>query len=186
MLISVSPDERMTGGPMMKNRKAIALVSVGLVAGLALGSVGIASAATTEPTGSTVAACGYRIGQSIRDAGGRLVDVLAKMTDQTTAEIAAERADGKSIADIADENGVKSSAVVDEALKARTTLLEQAVKDGTMTQDAADAALTQMTTRLEERVTSDQTGRPDWAGGGRGAGAGNGTCGGICDGTGSI
>ncbi len=174
----------------MKRSKSIALVAVGLMAGLILGSVGFAYAAPVDAQPSNpVLASGLHLGQSIRDAGGRLVDVLASMTGLSTDEIQAERADGKSIVDIAEANGVSGDAVVDSALDARTTALDAAVKAGTITQEQADACAAQMTERVTERATTDEVGPPSWAGGGRGAGgrgagggmgAGNGACDGTC------
>jgi len=174
----------------MKKGKSIALVTAGLVAGIVLGSVSFATAAPADYTPTnTVAACGLQIGQSLRDAGGRLIDILADLTGLSTDEIAAERADGKSIATIAEENGVESDAVVDEALALRAEVLAERVADGTLSQEDADAMLEMMTDRLDERVTTDEVGPPSWSGsqgrggqgmgggqGMRGAGAGTGVC----------
>lgn len=169
----------------MKHSKSIALIVVGLVAGIILGSVGIASAATAEstPTGS-VAACGLQMGAAIKGAGARLVDVLAGLTGQSVADIQAKRADGQSISDIAQAEGVDSATVVEKALAARKAILDERVAAGTLTQAQADAAYAQMADRLSERVNSTATGRPSWAGqgggacGGQGGGMGAGACGG--------
>ncbi|MDZ4655912.1 MAG: hypothetical protein U1F44_08565 [Coriobacteriia bacterium] len=173
----------------MKKSKSLVLVTAGLVAGLVLGSVSLAAAAPADyaPTNG-VAACGLQIGQSLRDAGGRLIDILADLTGLSTDEIAAERADGKSIATIAEENGIDSGAVVGEALSLREELLNERVADGTLTQEQADAMLAQMTERLDERVDTTEVGPPSWSGGQgmkgqgtggqgmRGQGAGTGVC----------
>jgi hypothetical protein len=172
----------------MKKGKSIALVTAGLVAGIVLGSVSFATAAPADYTPTnTVAACGLQIGQSLRDAGGRLIDVVADLTGLSTDEVAAQRADGKSIATIAEENGVESDAVVDEAMSLRKAALDERVADGTLTQEQADAMLEQMTERLGERVDTTEVGPPSWSGGQgrggmgggqgmRGAGAGTGIC----------
>lgn len=172
----------------MKKGKSIALVTAGLVAGIVLGSVSFATAAPADYTPTnTVAACGLQIGQSLRDAGGRLIDILADLTGLSTDEIAAERADGKSIATIAEENGVESDAVVDGALELRKDVLDERVADGTLSQEDADAILENMTERLDERVETTEVGPPSWSGsqgrggmgggmGMRGAGAGTGVC----------
>lgn len=168
----------------MKRDTSIARAVVGLVAGLVLASAGFAYAAPTDAQpANPVLASGLRLGQSIRGAGGRLVDVLASMTGQSTEAIQAERADGTSIAQIAQANGVKTDAVVAKALEARKAVLDAKVKDGTIDQATADAAYAQMSERVTDRVTSEAVGAPSWAGGGRGSGggmggrgAGNGTC----------
>ncbi|MGB4592803.1 MAG: hypothetical protein WBI63_03380, partial [Coriobacteriia bacterium] len=164
----------------MKHSKSIALIVVGLVAGIILGSVGIASAATAESTPtSSVAACGLQMGAAIKGAGARLVDVLAGLTGQSVADIQAKRADGQSISDIAEAEGVDTATVVEKALAARKAILDERVAAGTLTQAQADAAYAQMADRLSERVNSTATGRPSWAGqGGACGGAGAGACGG--------
>ncbi|MDZ4167792.1 MAG: hypothetical protein U1E08_08900 [Coriobacteriia bacterium] len=158
----------------MNRSKSMALVTAGLVAGLVLGSVGVSYAATESETTNPVVCSGIRMGEAIRGAGARLVDVLADLTGLSTDEIVAERADGNSIADIAEANGVATETVVDSALEARKVLLDAKVADGTITQDQADVAYSQMTERVTDRVTTDETGRPAWASQGRGAGSGQG------------
>ncbi len=154
----------------MKYRKALALVALGLVAGLVFGSVGVSYAQTESDTTNPVVCTGIRMGEAIRGAGARLIDVLADLTGLSTDEIAAERAAGSSIADIAEANGVSGDTVVDEALAARKAILDAKVADGTITQEQADFAYDRMSGRVTERVTTTETGAPSWAGGGRGQG----------------
>lgn len=159
----------------MKTGKVAILVAAALVAGLALGSVGIASAATTATTGPIAGFAGI-----CRTAGASLADVVAKLTGQTTADVYAERKAGKSFATIASEKGVSSDKVVSEALAARKTALSAAVKAGTITQAQADLMYDRMDDRIPARINSaapagcDGTG----SGAGRGAGAGRGMMGG--------
>ncbi len=168
----------------MKTSKKVALIAAGLVAGLVLGSIGAAFAAAPASTATTTAAgAGYGIGASLRGAGGRLIDVVAKLTGLSVDDVRAKRASGQSIADIAKAEGVEASAVVDEALAVRKAVLDAKVASGDLTQDQADAIYAQMRERLTERVTTTQTGRPSWAGqgrGGQGRGAGLGCGGGAC------
>ncbi|MDI6692542.1 MAG: hypothetical protein QMD76_04440 [Anaerosomatales bacterium] len=163
----------------MKHSKSLALIAAGLVAGIVLGSVGLAAAApasTTTPAPQTtgvLSAC-IGMGQAVRGAGARLIDVLADLTGLSTTDIQAKRAAGESIADIAKSEGVDPDDVVAKALEARKALLDQKVADGTITQEQADAAYAQMQERLTERVTTTATGRPSWAGQGQGLGGGRG------------
>lgn len=156
----------------MSKGKAFALVAAGLVAGLVLGSIGVAGAATAPAATSSQSASAapewcpspvWRAGQAVRDAGGRLIDIVADLTGLSTDQVAAKRADGQSFEQIAESEGVSSDDVVAEALKVRKELLDQKVEDGTITQQQADAMLENMKTRLTERVTST-----DARGGGRG------------------
>jgi hypothetical protein len=166
--------------------KALMLVAVGLVAGLVLGSVGVSYAATETETTNPVVCAGIRMGQAVRDAGGRLVDVVADLTGLSVDEVQAQRAEGESIADIAEANGVAAEDVVADALAARKAILDAKVADGTITQEQADVAFDQMSERLTERVSTDEVGPPSWSGQGRGQGMGQGmgqgqgACAGSC------
>lgn len=159
----------------MKKGKAIALVAVGLVAGLVLGSVGISYAATDTQSQGCLG-LGVKMGQGIRDAGGRMIDIVAELTGLTVEEVQAARADGESIAGIAEANGVSSDDVVSAALDVRKEVLDAKVAEGTITQQQADAALERMSERIEARITSTDTGGVGrgGCGGGRGAGRGAG------------
>lgn len=163
---------------MMKS-KGIALVGLGLVAGLVLGSLGVSYAATS--TEDATASCGVQggIGRAVRDAGGRLVDVVADLTGLTVEEVQAQRADGKSAADIAEASGVSKDAVVDAALASRKAVLDAKVADGSITADQADAAYARMTERVTERVTSSEPGSSGACGEGAGQGRGRGRMGGL-------
>jgi hypothetical protein len=165
----------------VNKKKIIALASTGLVAAMVLGTAGMAYGA--ETTGPLFGS-GARMGQAIRDAGARLVDIVADLTGLSVEEVQAQRAEGNSAAEIAEANGVSTETVVDEALAARKTILDAKVADGTITQEQADAAYAQMSQRVTERVSTEESGRPSWAGGGsasgRGMGGGQGACGGTC------
>lgn len=168
----------------MKNGRIITAVAGAMVAGVVLGSVVsgfAASSGSTSTTGSVVAACGaagLRLGATMRESGGRLLDVVAKLTGQTTDEVAAERQAGKTFTQIAADKNVSSASVVDEAMKVRATVLDAKVKSGDITQEQADAALANMKTRLADRVNSVNTGC-NGAGGGGGMGGGRGAGGGC-------
>lgn len=163
----------------MNKKRIAAMIAAALVVGVVGGNVASGwaapakSAAGTSTVASAVASCGLGLGASMRTAGGRLADVVAKLTKQDVADVTAKRAAGASWTTIAKDKGVSSSAVVDEALKVRATALADRVKAGTTTQAQADAALATMKTRLTERVASTDA-SCDGTGGGRGAGRGNG------------
>lgn len=168
----------------MNKRSVLALLSAGLVAGLVFGSVGAAYAATD--TSANPLGAGARMGQAIRDAGGRLIDILADLTGLSVEDIQAERAAGNSISDIAEANGVSTDTVVSDALAARKAILDAKVADGSITQEQADLAYEQMTERVTERVSTDEVGAPSWSGsatggrGGRGGMGGQGLRDGSC------
>lgn len=165
----------------MNGKRWMAAVAGALVAGLVLGSVVSGYAATTPSAAQTSApGLGLRLGAAMRDSGGRLLDVVAKLTGKTTTAVVAERQAGKTFSQIAAESGVSSSKVVDEALKTRQQILATKVSAGAITQAQADSALTTMKTRLTSRVDTVNTScNGTGSGGGRGAGAGRGSGGGM-------
>lgn len=175
----------------MKRSRAFALATAALVAGLALGSIGIAQAApATDPATGQTLGYGLRIGYALRDAGGRMVDILADLTGLSTTDIHDRRVAGESVADIAKSENVDPSSVVDKALEVRKEVLDQKVADGTIDTATRDQILSTMSDRLNERVNSTQVGgygRGGGMGGGMGGrGMGAGACGGACDGTGPV
>jgi hypothetical protein len=147
---------------------------MGLVAGNVASSFAATATTTNAGTGT-----GLRLGATMRDSGGRLLDVVAKLTGTSTDAVVAERKAGKTFTQIAAAKNIKASAVVEEALKVRTTVLAEKVKSGAITQTQADAAAANMKTRLTTRVDSvntacDGTGSGSGAGGGKGGGRGMG------------
>jgi uncharacterized membrane protein YgcG len=177
----------------MKMSKSMAIGAAGLALGLVIGGISTASAASTAATGTTSAnpivgvalGLGLRLGKTMRDSGGRLADVVAKLTGSDVADVQTAREAGTSFADIAKDKGVSAETVVDEALKARKELLDAKVADGSITQEQADAALANMETRLTDRVTSTDARTGGQGGGRRGGGGGNcGTGGGGAGGCG--
>jgi len=157
----------------MKRGTTIALVSGALVAGLALGSVGIAFAAPSTSTAGTTG-FGTRMGTVMRQAGGTIADIVAKVTGQSTTDVYTAREDGKSFADIAAAKGVSADTLTADVLAARKTALDAAVKAGTVTQAQEDTALANMKTNVPAKIASDAPSTCTGAGPGSGAGRGNG------------
>jgi hypothetical protein len=161
----------------MNAKRITALVAAALVLGLVAGNVASSFAAT--PTTSAPTSAALRLGATMRESGGRLLDVVAKLTGSTTSAVVAERQAGKTFTQIAAAKNISSSAVVEEALKVRATVLTEKVRSGAITQAQADAAAANMKTRLTTRVDSvntscDGTGSGSGADGGKGGGMGGG------------
>lgn len=165
---------------MFGSKRLAAVLASGLVAGVVLGSVstGFAGTVTNSAPAQAVASCGAGLGGAVRSAGGTMLNVVAKLTGQTPAQVATQRASGKTFAQIAAGKNVGSAAVVGEALKVREQVLATKVKAGAITQSQANAALSTMKSRVTQRLTDpsacDGTGTGAGAGAGRGAGAGSG------------
>lgn len=104
--------------------------------------------------------------------GGRL-DLAAAATalDMTEEELrTALAADGTTLADVADEQGVEVGVLVDALVQAQQERIAQAVEDGRLTQEEADERLADLEERVTEGVNSDDRGDRHGHGGPGGAG----------------
>ena len=110
----------------MKKSKIAILVAGALVAGLTLGGLGIANAATTASHKATVAANASMKGVSP-------VATLSRMTGLSVKKIQKLRHKGQSYASIATSMGVEPTAVVDQMLASRQAHLDALVAAGRMT-----------------------------------------------------
>jgi transposase len=75
---------------------------------------------------------------------------IAKALGITEAELRTEVQTGKTIAQIAQAKGVSLNTVVDAVVAAETERLKQAVTDGRITQEQADAKIEQLKTNLPQ------------------------------------
>lgn len=147
-----------------------------MVAVLSLGVAVPAFAATTATTETPGWAGGVCRGT------GAVADAVAEFLGLAPEAIAAERAAGQSLADIAEEQGKDAGGLVKTILSAKQDQIQQAVADGQLTQDRADTMLETMTERVTERVADPAMGPRGGDGGSRGGmgrGVGGGTGGGM-------
>ena len=97
-----------------------------------------------------------------------LVTVVAGALGMTTEDLVAELQDGKSIADVAAEQGVELQAIADAYIARRTEGLDAAVEEGRITQEQADWMLEHMSEEVLEHLEGEMPL------GGRGPGCGHG------------
>jgi hypothetical protein len=83
---------------------------------------------------------------------------VAEALGVTTDELYALRAEGKSIAQIADDKGVALEAVTATMLQTHKAALDARVAAGTVTQEQADAMLGFMQTRIDAMVQATGVG----------------------------
>jgi hypothetical protein len=173
-------------------KKATGLVAAGLVAGLALGSIGVATAATVSDTSASTTSTaqaaagtfdGHKGGPGKHgDGRGDIAEALAKLSGLTEAEIHARRDAGKSYAAIAASKNLTTDALVAETVKIETAECDAQVKAGTMTEAEKTQVLTGIEARLKTEIASTEIGRGP---GGRGhGGPGDATTGSSTTGTG--
>ena len=130
---------------MFRFKKYIGLAAlVAIVAALGISSLAAAQGTTTPtPTAPTAPAAprgGFGFGFRLHSQAA--LDAAAKALGMTSDELSAQLWGGKTLADLASAKGVDIATVkkaVDAALVAETkTAIQQAVKDGNMTQAKAD------------------------------------------------
>ena len=156
---------------MRASRKKWGFVVVGAVAVLTLGVIAVASAAGTQtatPSPSASAQAGQAHtpdfdgdgphgdagGGRIHGGGpGDLPEALADLSGKDVSEIMAQRAAGKSFAEIAEAEGVSTDELLAEATRIETAELDAAVKAGTMTAAERTQELSGLQARLEAAVT---------------------------------
>jgi polyhydroxyalkanoate synthesis regulator phasin len=83
---------------------------------------------------------------------GVALDEAAKALGIDLDELRTELQDGKTLAQIATDHHVDIQQVIDALKAAAKAKLDQAVKDGRITQEQADSRLTEMTDRLNDLV----------------------------------
>jgi len=157
---------------MTSSRKKWGFITVGLVAALSLGAIGVAGAATTKkatpsPSASAKAGTGHipdgdraghlpdgdHVGRGGHGGGGDLAQALANLTETSVSDIMTQRAAGTSFASIAQAKGISTEALLAEATKIETAELDAAVKAGSMTDAQRTQELSTLQTYLQEELT---------------------------------
>lgn len=92
------------------------------------------------------------LGHMGRGAHVALLDIVATELDLTLDEVRSALADGTTIAELAEANGVDVQVIVDAAVARAEEWLQTAVDSGRITQEQADAMLAQMAEHLAEQV----------------------------------
>lgn len=91
---------------------------------------------------------------------------IATALDMTVADLQSALQSGKTVAALATEKGIALQTIVDALVAEQKTLLQQAVTDGRLTQEQADARLAEVQTQLPTQLSIAFT--PGMRGGGRG------------------
>ncbi len=116
--------------------------AVVLVVAIALGAVGMAAAQGPDNARPRVPAARERVLAAVMTA-------VQDMTDLTRADVIAGVADGSTLAELLQAQGVDPQTVSDAAKAALTAEVEQALADGNITQEAADTALANLDDALD-------------------------------------
>ena len=157
---------------MTSSRKKWGFITVGLVAALSLGAIGVAGAATsnkaTPSPSASAKAGGTHVPDGDRDGqtpdgdhagrgghggGGDIAEALANLTKTDVSDIMAQRASGTSFAAIAASKGISTQALLAEATRIETAELDAAVEAGQLTDAQRTQILAGLQARLKEELT---------------------------------
>lgn len=183
----------------MKNNRWLALLGTAVV----IGSVALAGipAAKAMAAGGPPAGAGGQAVQNVERGGygmglgrinGGMASAVAKYLGIDISSLIAERHAGKSMVQIAEDNGKTEQELVDYVAGQRSEQIDQLVTGGKITQEQADQHKQFMTERVKANLNRTSVGpnRPDGAGrgaygqgskgAGKGMGAGFGARAGFC------
>ena len=158
---------------MKKGLKLLGL-ALGLVALMALTLGGTVFAA--DPAGADdeeQSSCAGYGGHGFLGEGNVCSDTVSELLGLTTDELCDLRQEGKSLAEIAAEQGVAVDELVEAIMAEKIEAVQARVDDGTITQEQADLMIQQMAERTELAVNRTTTDPAQWhMGGGYGKSSG--------------
>jgi len=146
----------------MNKKISIGLGIFALTLMLGVGVSSVMAADTSSSSGTLISRCG----QSIQKRYGMMSDTITKLLGMSQEEIQAERDTGKKLTEIAQEKNVSEETLIDSMSAVRKQNLDEAVKNGYMTQEQADERMEWMKEKIK--------------GGSCDGGFGHGGCGGGC------
>ncbi|MFC2040518.1 hypothetical protein ACFLTW_05060 [Chloroflexota bacterium] len=142
----------------MKNKSKMLLLALTIVSIItAIFAAGVVSADEPETTATPAPVCseyGVRFGPRAAFGLGAVTDLVGL----TPEEVAAERQAGKSLVDIAADNGVGEDELVAAVMAVKTEAVQAKVEAGVITQDQADLILARMQERTVEAVNRTEVG----------------------------
>ena len=156
----------------MLKKIAISISAILAVAVLALFTVGSVYAQGPNPP-LPEAPLGNAWGR-VCNGAGVVSEAITSLLGMTQEEIYAERSSGKTLSDLAAEKGITDQQLIDAIVEGRSEAINQAVTDGSITQEQADWMLEKMETTVPLMITRP-FGQGRMGGGMRGFGGG---CGG--------
>jgi len=128
---------------------------------MALTLGGTVSADTPEETDVQAYCAGYGW-HGFHGEGEVCSETVSELLGLTPEEICDLRQEGKSIAEIAADQGVTVDELVEAIMAERTVAVQARVDDGTLTQEQADLMIQRMEERTELAVSRTATGPTEW------------------------
>lgn len=98
-----------------------------------------------------------------------MIDFISTLIGMDKTAIIEERQTGKSMVSIAGSKGVSEETLVNSVVEKRASIIDQRVKDGTMTEEQAQLCEEEMETRIKTNLNRTTVGPADGVrGGGQG------------------
>ncbi|MGI9952847.1 hypothetical protein V3F56_10840 [Moorellaceae bacterium AZ2] len=117
-------------------------------------------------SGSSRPGWGLRLGRVQEGLVATVADILGLDREK----VLEERHSGRSLAEIAETQGVDKDQLVQKVWEERQGILEQMVAEGRITREQANLCLENMKRRVEYTINRTSVGPPSWAGKGSGNG----------------
>lgn len=87
--------------------------------------------------------------------GGHLIDTIAEALELEPADIIEQVQDGATLAEIIEANGGDVEAIKADLVAAATERINQAIEDGWLTQEEADAKLADLETHIDDMLNGE-------------------------------
>lgn len=135
-------------------KRLATVIGITVVIGL-LGLFALGSVFAEGPTPTSVPQTPWHgAWGSVCRGAGVISDAITKLLGMTPEQIYAERAAGKTLSQIAKQKGVTDQQLIDAIVAGREEVIDQAVKDGRMTQAQADWMLAKMKVMAPFQITN--------------------------------
>ena len=99
-----------------------------------------------------------RCGEAVQKGFGVISETIQKLLGMSREEIQEERKEGNSLLEIAQSKDVTAEELTETIMEAKKDRLEEAVKEGCLTQEQADERLELMEERIEEKINNSNCG----------------------------
>lgn len=143
--INVTAKNKKRSGVKMNFKKTLAVVLTG---GMLLS--GVAAYAATNGSTVNIPQTKQYSSEAPRYGMSRNADFLAKLTGKSADEILNELKAGKTMVQVAEENGITLDSLKKALIEQKEAYIDQLVKEGKITQDRASA----MKQNIEQRINS--------------------------------
>jgi len=131
-----------------------------LITGIVLGGIGIAYAGNGTGIGQGI--FGKMFGKGFKDGAkiGVADEKIADFLGIQASDLISARKDGKSLAQIAADNGKTEEALINFIVTEEKAQLDTLLKDGKITQAQYDNMTANLETKVKEMVESTNVGKP--------------------------